>query len=291
VQPAALDVLRCPACVTAFELRGSAGGDGLLCCAEGHEFAVADGFPSLVHPATLLPSDAEFQTKYDATASEYDTGLDWLFRAFRAEESQVRESLVDLLDVEPGARVLETGCGTGRDSQVILDRVGASGSLYALDISRAMLEMTRAKLHERPGNVEYVHANASFLPFADDAFDAAFHFGGINTFGDVRRALQEVNRVVRVGGKVVFGDEGMAPWLAERDFGRVLINANPLYRNDPPLDHLPETAADVRVQWILEGAFYVVDFRVADDAAYVDVDLPIPGKGDTLRSRYTESRR
>jgi len=286
MEPAALDVLRCPACRAAFEP-----GEGSLRCTEGHEFTVIDGIPSLVHPTTLLPSDAEFQTKYDRTAAEYDKGSDWLFQAFRAEESRVRESLVDLLEVTEGARVLETGCGTGRDSQVILDRLGATGYPCALDISRAMLEVTRAKLRDRPGNVAYVHANASHLPFADDAFDSAFHFGGINTFGDVRSALQEVNRVVRVGGKVVFGDEGIAPWLVEHDFGRVLINANPLYENGPPLDALPATAADVRVQWILEGAFYVVDFRVASEGAYVDVDLPIPGKGDTLRSRYTEPRR
>jgi SAM-dependent methyltransferase len=198
----------------------------------------------------------------------------------------VRGSLVDLLDIQPGARVVETGCGTGRDSRFIVDRIGRDGSLYALDISVAMLEKTRERLRGVSAPVELVHANAAHLPFADGVFDAAFHFGGINTFGDVPRALAEMSRVVRAGGKVVVGDEGIAPWLASRRYGRVLVNANALYDHSPPLDALPENAAEVRVQWILGAAFYVLDFRVGATPPFVDVDLPIPGKGDTLRSRF-----
>jgi SAM-dependent methyltransferase len=134
-----------------------------------------------------------------------------------------------------------------------------------------------------------VLSNASYLPFADDSFDAAFHFGGINTFGELRRALSEMTRVVRVGGKVVVGDEGVAPWLRRRLFGRILVKANPLYAHRPPLDAIPDNAADVRLQWILGNAFYVIDYRVAAGPPFVDLDLPIPGKGDSLRSRYYAS--
>lgn len=276
----ALDILRCPECGAPFSPEPDA-----LVCTAGHHFDVVDDLPRLVHPPELLPSDAEFQSKYDATADDYDEGSDWLFKAFRAEEADVRGFLVGLLELRSGARVVETGCGTGRDSRVILDRIGPDGSLYALDISAAMLEKTRERLRGVPGAVELVHANAAHLPFADDVFDAAFHFGGINTFGDIPRALAEMSRVVRPGGKVVVGDEGIAPWLADRRYGRILVNANALYDHAPPLDAVPEDAADVRVQWILGAAFYVLDFRVGT-APFVDVDLPIPGKGDTLRSRF-----
>jgi len=286
VKPASLEVLRCPACGERLEL---AGAEGPLRCPSGHEFPVFDGIASVVYPETLLPTDAEFQEKYDKSAARYDEGSEWLFNAFRVAETDVRESLVDLLEVEPGARVLETGSGTGRDSLVILERICPDGELYAVDISIGMLELARTKLESYSRETEYVHANASYLPFADDAFDAAFHFGGINMFGDISRALAEMNRVVRVGGKVVVGDEGVAPWLKAQLYGRVLVNANPLYAHSPPLDALPETATDVRLQWILGAAFYVVDFRVGAEEPFVDVDLPIPGKGDTLRSRYADA--
>jgi ubiquinone/menaquinone biosynthesis C-methylase UbiE/uncharacterized protein YbaR (Trm112 family) len=289
VRAAVLDVLRCPVCGSSFDFNGSGDieiGVGTLESACGRVFEIEDGIPHLVHPTTLLPSDAEFQGKYDVGAESYDTGLAWLFEAFRVDEEALRDSMVKLLELEHGARVLETGCGTGKDSMRILQRIGLGGTLYAQDLSIGMLRVARKKLAAVDGTVEYVLSNASYLPFADDAFDAAFHFGGINTFGERRRALSEMTRVVRTGGKVVIGDEGIAPWLKRRLFGRILIKANPLYAHRPPLAELPENAAEVRLHWILGNAFYLIDYRVAESPPFVDVDLPIPGKGDTLRSRY-----
>ena len=149
-----------------------------------------------------------------------------------------------------------------------------------------MLQLARRKLAGAGGTVDFLVSNAAYLPLADASFDAAFHFGGINAFGDVRRALAEMARVVRPGGKVVVGDEGIAPWLRRKLYGRMLTNANPLYRHGPPLDRLPVGARDVRVRWLLGNAFYVIDFRVGQGPPYLDIDLPIPGKGDSLRSRY-----
>ena len=286
--PTALDVLRCPACGRPFALDGGRG-DGrgdTLSCGCGRVYEVVDEIPHLVHPTTLLSSDAEFQQKYDVGAADYDSGLAWLFEAFRVDEDQVRDSMIDLLELRPGARVLETGCGTGKDSVRILERIGAAGTLYAQDLSIGMLEVARRKLVSADGTVEYVLSNASYLPFADDSFDAAFHFGGVNTFGERRRALGEMARVVRAGRKVVLGDEGVAPWLRRRRFGRILVKANPLYAHHPPLAELPDNAAEVRLRWIIGNAFYVIDYRVAESPPFVDLDLPIPGKGDTLRSRY-----
>jgi SAM-dependent methyltransferase len=284
VKPAELDVLRCPVCGRAFAFVG--GRTGKLICECGRVYDVVEGIPHLVHPTTLLPSDAEFQLKYDVGAADYDSGLAWLFEAFRVDEDKVRDALVDLLELRAGARVLETGCGTGKDSARILGRIGQTGTLYAQDLSIGMLGVARRKLKAADATVEYVLSNASYLPFADGAFDAAFHFGGVNTFSERRRALCEMARVVRPGGKVVVGDEGIAPWLRRRVFGRILVRANPLYAHRPPVAELPQNAAEVRLQWIIGNAFYVIDYRVADGPPSVDVDLPIPGKRDTLRSRY-----
>jgi ubiquinone/menaquinone biosynthesis C-methylase UbiE len=258
----------------------------MLASACGRIFPIDDQIPHLIHPTKLAESDAEFQEKYDAGAGSYDTGLAWLFEAFRVDENTLRDSMVDLLELKPGARVLETGCGTGKDSVRILQRIGLEGMLYAQDLSIGMLRVARKKLEAFDGAVEYILSNASYLPFDDDVFDAAFHFGGINMFGERRRALSEMTRVVRPGGKVVVGDEGVAPWLKRKLFGRILTRANPLYAHRPPTEELPATAADVGLRWILGNAFYLIDFRVAEGPPFVDLDLPIPGKRDTLRSRY-----
>src|SRR3546814_8144504 len=62
-----------------------------------------------------------------------------------------------------------------------------------------------------PANLFFSVSDACHLPFEDRFFDAAFHFGGINLFDDVEGAIGEMNRVVKPGGRVVFGDEGIGP--------------------------------------------------------------------------------
>lgn len=289
---ASLPIHRCPSCGE--PLAADAAGDtieqGLLTCAAGHEYEVRDGVSDLLHPPQLMASDAEFQAKYDVGAEDYDTGIQWIWKAFSTDEDDARAGLLDLLELETASRVLETGCGTGQDSWRIIERLGDAGELIATDLSEGMLRVARRRLAEYRTPHDLVLCNGSYLPFADDAFDAAYHFGGINTFGERRRALAEMARVVKPGGKVVFGDEGIAPWQRRKRIGRILVNANPLYAHTPPLAELPDTALDVRLRWIISNAFYVVDYRVGADPPPVDIDLPIPGKGDTLRSRYDGAR-
>lgn len=86
------------------------------------------------------------------------------------------------------------------------------------------------------------------------------------------------------------GDESAAPRLRRQGFGRVIINANPLYRHLPPLASLPDNATDVSLHWILGNAFYLIEYVVGDGPPRLDLDRPIPGRrGGTLRSRYAES--
>lgn len=279
----ALAALQCPACGGALAREDA----DIACEACGRAYPVDDGIPRLIHPPELLPSDSEFQSKYDGGADEYDTGLDWLFASFGEKQADFRRQLIDRLDLQPGMRVIETGCGTGQDSLEIAARIAPGGELYVQDLSIGMLQLARRRLRDASVPVRFVLSNASYLPLPSSQFDAAFHFGGINTFGEVRRAIDEMTRVVRPGGAVVFGDEGIAPWLRRKLIGRILVKANPLYRHRPPIDKLPDVAHDVRLSWLLGNAFYVIEYRVGDSPPFVDLDLPIPGpRNGTLRSRY-----
>ena len=96
-----------------------------------------------------------------------------------------------------------------------------------------------------------------------------------------------MNRVVRAGGRVVIGDEGLAPWLRNSEIGRMLIRNNPLYACEVPLGLLPETARSPRVSWELCNTFYVIEFSVATDPLPIDIDVPHLGtRGGTVRTRY-----
>jgi SAM-dependent methyltransferase len=221
-----------------------------------------------------------------AQAGEYDRRMDVLFKTFGADEQAVREQLAALLDVKPGARILETGCGTCRDSAHLASR---AGSIIATDLSADMIRIGRDRLRAG-GAADHVRlcvSDATALPFASAVFDAAYHFGGVNLFGDVARGLAEMARVVKPGGRVVVGDEGLAPWLAESEFGRILVNTNPLYRYQPPLALLPVSARNVACRWILNGAFYVIDFTVGEGEPFLDLDVEFPGwRGGSHRTRF-----
>jgi ubiquinone/menaquinone biosynthesis C-methylase UbiE len=259
---------------------------GVLVSQKGEQYQVADGIPNFIYPRELDGNDAEFQQKYDQAAEQYDAGLDWLFKSFYESEDAVRKNFVELLQVQPGQKILEVGCGTGKDSVLIAKALNGTGELFLHELSSGMLKLCRKRLDAEGLSAEYLLGNASYLPFPDGYFDAVFHFGGINTFNEKQRALDELTRVTRVGGAVVVGDESVPPWLREKQFGQVLMKANPLYKYEPPLSLLPACARNVSVRWMLGNAFYIIRYEVGKGEPPLDLDLPIPGKGDSLRLRY-----
>ena len=276
----------CP--VTRQPLRPVHDGGEFLESADGRRYPVIDGVPELLAPESRQRAEAgRDQQYYRAKAREYDLGMDVLFQTFRADETAVRDRMIALLDLKAGARVLETGCGTGRDTAPLLNR---AGFVYATDLAREMLEVGRVRLEDAgvdQSRVSLFVSDAMALPFPDRFFDAAYHFGGINLFPSVERGIAEMARVVKPGGKVVFGDEGLGPWLADSEFGKILVNTNPLYRHRIPLERLPVSARDVACRWILNGAFYVVDFVVGEGEPALDLDVEFPGwRGGSHRTRY-----
>ena len=136
----------CPQSHERLALNPSADGVGTqLRSPSGHTYSVVDGVPLLL--GDTGPAAAPVQHSrayYRQVADAYDVGMDWLFQSFHADENQVRGELVELLELQPGQRALEVGCGTGRDVLRIAERVAPSGRLYATDLSE---EMLRVGLH------------------------------------------------------------------------------------------------------------------------------------------------
>jgi ubiquinone/menaquinone biosynthesis C-methylase UbiE len=260
----------------------------------GQRYCVRQGIPVFVPSAMLTQMEQETQAEYDASAEQkYDAAVDWQFRSFYEDENDVRERMIDLLALKADARVLEIGCGTGRDSFRIARKLDERGQFFAQDLSEQMvlktqqrLEADRAKLGLST-RIEYFVSTARFLPFPDGFFDAVFHFGGFNNFSEPKKTLGEMTRVVKKNGRVVFGDEALPPWLEGTEFGEVMITNNPLYKNKVPLDSLPQNAREVMLRWVLGGCFYLIDFRVGEGPPPIDLDLPHKGwRGGTMRTRY-----
>ena len=262
--------------------------EGEFLTADGEtRFAIQDGIPDFTWPPTLPEADAETRDSYENMADDYDRYAPLPFQTYRADEEAVRERMVGLLELKEDSRVLEIGCGTGRGAFHIASRLNGAGQLYLQELSPKLLAKAVEKLKGVTVPIEFSIANGSYLPFADDSFDAAHHFGGINTFAEISRCLSELARVVRPGGKVVVGDEGLGPWLKETEFGKIMANSNPLLKCEVPLSSLPPTASEVRVEWILMGAFFIIDFRVASSAPVPDYHLQIPSaRGGSHWTRY-----
>lgn len=256
---------------------------------------VPNPVPIFVDEKLLSGGDKISQAMYKKNDAEsvYENFLTWLFMTFKVDEISFRNSLIKKLNLRENDRVLVTGCGLGDDVMCILPRIGLNGELFAQDISDLMVTATARRLTNAvdvPININNIYlsvSNASMLPYPDLYFDAAYHFGGINLFSDIKSAIHEMARVVKVGGKVVIGDEGVAPWLKETQYGQMVICNNKLWALEPPLSLLPEIATDVHLTWVLGNCFYVIDFEVADSTPLIDVDVPHKGvRGGSIRKRY-----
>ena len=260
---------------------------GKFVSSSGDCYYIEEGIPDFTYPQELTGICLDQKRYYDQAADDYDRVAHLTFTIQNEDETAVRQRFVDLLRLSPEDRVLEISCGTGRDSVIIADRLGSSGKLHLQDISKKMLLQAVAKLRSARVPVDACAGNACYLPFPDRHFDAAYSFGGLSVFGDIKRALSEMVRVVRPGGRIVVGDESMAPWLYETEFGRILLNNNPLFQAKVPLEAIPSQAREVTLRWVIGGVYYLIDFTVGEGEPSGQFDLAIPGRrGGTLNTRF-----
>jgi len=253
----------------------------------GITYPMQFGIPDFTFPKMLNKVDETARSFYEGRADDYDKYLPLTFKTHNEDELSVREGFIDCLGLKGGERVLDLACGTGRDSELIAQRLGDKGQIFCQDISVDMLKNCVNRLEKLPLKKEILMGNAVYLPFEDNFFDAVYSFGGLGEFSDIRASLKEMARVTKVGGKIVVGDESMPPWLKETEFAKILITTNPQFNASLPLAEIPVEAREVQVRWVIGGVFYLIEFRVGDGEPTANFDFEIPGsRGGTYRSRY-----
>ncbi|MFV1959899.1 MAG: methyltransferase domain-containing protein [Planctomycetota bacterium] len=108
---------------------------------------------------------------------------------------------------EPGARVLDLGCGCGVDVLVAARLVGSEGKAVGLDLSPEMIAFPRAMASDDvPENASFVEGAVEHLPFDDASFDMVTSNGVLNLATDKDRVFREAARVLRPGGTFVVAD-------------------------------------------------------------------------------------
>ncbi|MCH9809547.1 MAG: methyltransferase domain-containing protein [Alphaproteobacteria bacterium] len=250
-------------------------------------YEIVDRLPNFA-PDETLKGTAKFARDYYATiADTYDENVHITFDLYGEEEQDIRTRMIDLLDLKPDARVLEVSAGTGKDSVLISERLGDRAETWLIDISPEMLGQARDRLAGNRVPAELAVGNASALPFADNSFDALYCFAGVGHFPDQRAGLAEMARVVRPGGRVVFAEKNVPPWLADTTYGRILVNNNPMFADPAPLALIPVSARDVGIRWINGNVHYVVDYMVGDGEPVGNFDLDLPGhRGGSFNTRF-----
>lgn len=108
--------------------------------------------------------------------------------------------LLELGGALSGGRALEIGCGRGVGVEIIRDVFGAA-YVDAFDLDRAMVARARRRLRDWDDRTALWVGDATALPLANGSYEAVFDFGILHHVEDWRRAVQEIRRVLRPGGR------------------------------------------------------------------------------------------
>ena len=119
------------------------------------------------------------------------------------------EAIVSLAQVKPGMSVLDLASGSGQPALTLARKVGPEGRVTATDLVPPMLAIAEENARkEGIGNMTFQQADAEELPFSDESFDVVTCRFGVMFFPSCRRALGEIKRVLKPGGRVAFGAWG-----------------------------------------------------------------------------------
>ncbi len=131
--------------------------------------------------------------KYDVMNDVMSGGLHRLWKAFTIGRAAVR----------PGAKVLDIAGGTGDLARAMARRAGPTGEVWLTDINESMLSVGRDRMIDSGLLLPVALADAEHLPFPDRHFDLVTVAFGLRNMTHKDRALVEMQRVLRPGGKLL----------------------------------------------------------------------------------------
>lgn len=131
----------------------------------------------------------------------YFNGKAAIWDEIAAEKDQSKlGQMAARLDIRPGSVVLDVGTGTGVFIPFLLQLVGGDGRIMAIDVAEKMLHRARVKNFD--GVVAYLNADVAHIPLPDMSVDSVVCYSSFPHFQDKTKALAEMHRVVKSGGRI-----------------------------------------------------------------------------------------
>ena len=143
--------------------------------------------------AIVQKHNQKSQSVWNAPAGRYDD----ISRSI----ADAIEHAVERVGAKPGDRILDLATGTGWASRILAQRFPGV-KVVGADIADQMLDYARATAARQELEIDYVHADAERLPFADGEFDAVVSTFGVMFVGNPEAAASELARVVKPRGRI-----------------------------------------------------------------------------------------
>ena len=154
--------------------------------------------------------DRDHEAHLERSRRVWDRWSDWYAMSERDFEP-IREAAIDRLDLDPGDRVLDVGCGPGVNLARLRNDVGESGRVVAVDYSPEMVAKASARVEQNGWENVAVHrADATTVDF-DEPFDAAIATLSMSVMPDVRATTANVHRLLEPDAPFVVVDLGPTP--------------------------------------------------------------------------------
>jgi ubiquinone/menaquinone biosynthesis C-methylase UbiE len=235
---------------TSYELRANR-----IWVARGSKPEARSGSDETMTADKLPSSDERLQQEFNRWADEGEAAK------MERHHLDITEKTMRLMDLHPGERVLDLGCGSGWAARLLARMVGDGprgiGEVVGVDVSDEMVRQARAESKDFE-NVTFVVGSAAQIPWEENFFDKVLSVESFYYYPDQERALDELFRVMAPGGRLF-----------------ILIN---LYKDNPySLQWVPKLKVPVHVRSAEEyvgllkaHAFENVEYRQIPD------DTPTP---------------